>query len=60
MAPFLTLLFVAFIVSCVILSVYRSFFGKQISFNKIMFFGLIAAFSVVVVFYLLDMLINNS
>ncbi|MGE4595314.1 MAG: hypothetical protein AAEF23_07370 [Gammaproteobacteria bacterium] len=57
MAPILKLLLIAFVVSYVIWFVDRRFLGKQISFNKLMLFGLLAAFSVFTVLYSLELLV---
>jgi hypothetical protein len=59
MAPILKLLFIAFIVSYVIWFVDRRFLGKQISFHKLMLFGLLAAFAVFVVLYSLELLVTG-
>jgi hypothetical protein len=59
MTPILKLLFIAFVVSYVIWFVDRRFFGKQISFNKLMLFGLLAAFSIFVVLYSLELLVTG-
>ena len=59
MAPILKLLFIAFIVSYVIWFVDRRFLGKQISFYKLMLFGLLAAFAVFVVLYSLELLVTG-
>ena len=57
MAPFLKLLLVAFVFSYVIWLVDRRFLGRQISFNKLMLFGVLSAFLVLVVLYFLEMLV---
>jgi hypothetical protein len=37
----------------------RRFLGKQISFNKLMLFGLLAAFAVIAVLYSLELLVTG-
>jgi hypothetical protein len=59
MAPILKLLLIAFVVSYVIWFVDRRFLGKQIPFNKLMLFGLLAAFAVFVVLYSLELLVTG-
>ena len=59
MAPFLKLLLIAFVVSYVIWFVDRRFLGKQISFNKLMLFGVLAAFLVLVALYCLEVLVTG-
>jgi hypothetical protein len=59
MAPVLKLLLIAFIVSYVIWFVDRRFLGKQIPFNRLMLFGLLAAFAVFVVLYSLELLVTG-
>ena len=59
MAPILKLLFIAFVVSYVIWFVDRRFLGKQISFNRLMLFGLLAAFAVFVLLYSLELLVTG-
>jgi len=59
MAPILKLLLIAFVVSYVIWFVDRRFLGKQISFNKLMLFGLLAAFAVFAVLYFLELLVTG-
>ena len=59
MAPVLKLLLIAFIVSYVIWFVDRRFLGKQIPFNRLMLFGLLAAFAVFVLLYSLELLVTG-
>ncbi len=59
MAPILKLLLVAFVVSYVIWFVDKRFLGKNISFNKLMLFGLLAAFGVFVVLYSLELVVAS-
>ncbi len=59
MAPILKLLLIAFIVSYVIWFVDKHFLGKQISFNKLMLYGFLAAFSVFAVLYSLNFLVTG-
>jgi hypothetical protein len=59
MVPILKLLLIAFVVSYVIWFVDRRFLGKQIPFNKLMLFGLLAAFAVFVVLYSLELLVTG-
>ena len=55
----LRLLIVVLIVSYVIWFVDRRFLGKQISFNKLMLFGILAAFLVLVALYCLEVLVTG-
>jgi len=57
MAPILKLLLIAFVVSYVIWFVDRRFLGKQISFSRLMLFGLLSVFSVLAVLYSLNLLV---
>jgi len=59
MVPILKLLLIAFVVSYVIWFVDRRFLGKQIPFNKLMLFGLLAAFAVFAVLYSLELLVTG-
>jgi len=57
MVPILKLLLIAFVVSYVIWFVDRRFLGKQISFSRLMLFGLLSVFSVLAVLYSLNLLV---
>ena len=59
MTPILKLLLISFVVSYVIWFVDRRFLGKQISFSRLVLFGLLAAFSINVALYSLELLVTG-
>ena len=58
MTPILKLLLISFVVSYVIWFVDRRFLGKQISFSRLVLFGLLAAFAINVALYSLELLVT--
>jgi len=59
MTPILKLLLISFVVSYVIWFVDRRFLGKQISFTRLVLFGLLAVFAINVVLYSLELLVTG-
>jgi hypothetical protein len=59
MTPILKLLLISFVVSYVIWFVDRRFLGKQISFSRLVLFGLLAAFAINVALYSLELLVTG-